>query len=165
MAAYKAEALYQRYRRRPRPPAHYSLGWLPRWARLASRFPQLGNAALAGPSAAIARRLSGIDQRRPLPEFAPESFRRWFAGHQPAAGRPVMLWVDTFTNAFTPGVGKAAVQVLERAGYSVRIPRRPVCCGLTCPATAAPHTARAGRRPRGGHPCRRPRAVLHRGAA
>ena len=32
MATYKAEALYQRYRRRLRPASHYSLGWLPRWA-------------------------------------------------------------------------------------------------------------------------------------
>jgi len=147
MAAYKAEALYQRYRRRPRPAAHYSLGWLPRWARLAARFPRLGNAALsAAPLAAAAKRLGGIDQRRPLPRFAPESFRRWFAARpaadgQPGGGRraadgrpgdrPVLLWVDTFTNAFSPGVGKAAVQVLEQAGYSVRIPRRPACCGLT----------------------------------
>jgi FAD/FMN-containing dehydrogenase/Fe-S oxidoreductase len=132
MATYKAEALYQRYRHRPRPAAHYSLGWLPRWARMASRFPGLSNAALsAGPVAAMAKRAGGIDPRRPLPEFAPESFRRWFAGRRPAAGRPAVLWVDTFTNAFTPDVGKAAVQVLEAAGYSVRIPRRPVCCGLT----------------------------------
>ena len=43
----------------------------------------------------------------------------------------MLLWVDTFTNAFTPGVGNAAVRVLEAAGYSVRIPARPVCCGLT----------------------------------
>ena len=35
MATYKAEALYQRYRRRLRPAAHYALGWLPRWSRLA----------------------------------------------------------------------------------------------------------------------------------
>ncbi len=33
MATYKAEALYQRYRRRLRPMSHYALGWLPRWAR------------------------------------------------------------------------------------------------------------------------------------
>jgi Fe-S oxidoreductase/FAD/FMN-containing dehydrogenase len=133
MAAYKAEALYQRYRRRPRPAAHYSLGWLPRWAQLAARFPRLANAALnAGPMAAAAKRLGGVDQRRPLPEFAPESFRRWFAGRRPAAGgRPVLLWADTFTNAFSPGVGQAAVRVLEAAGYSVRITSRPVCCGLT----------------------------------
>ncbi|MGH3281617.1 MAG: FAD-binding and (Fe-S)-binding domain-containing protein, partial [Trebonia sp.] len=32
MATYKAEALYQRYRRKLRPASHYSLGWLPRWA-------------------------------------------------------------------------------------------------------------------------------------
>jgi FAD/FMN-containing dehydrogenase/Fe-S oxidoreductase len=133
MAAYKAEALYQRYRGRPRPASHYSLGWLPRWARLASRFPRLSNAALtARPVAAAAKRLGGVDQRRPLPEFAPESFRTWFGRRQPGTGgRPVLLWVDTFTNAFTPGVGQAAVRVLEAAGYSVRIPARPVCCGLT----------------------------------
>jgi FAD/FMN-containing dehydrogenase/Fe-S oxidoreductase len=132
MAAYKAEALYQRYRRWLRPAAHYSLGWLPRWARLASRFPRLGNAALgARPAAAVARRVGGIDQRRSLPRFAAESFRRWFAGHRPAHGRPVLLWVDTFTDAFSPGVGQAAVRVLEAAGYSVRITDRPVCCGLT----------------------------------
>ena len=132
MAAYKAEALYQRYRGRLRPASHYSLGWLPRSARLAARFPRLSNAALSpGPVAAAAKRLGGIDQRRPLPRFAAESFRRWFAGHRPAAGRPVLLWVDTFTNAFSPGVGQAAVRVLEAAGYSVRITDRPACCGLT----------------------------------
>ena len=90
MAAYKAEALYQRYRGRLRPASHYSLGWLPRSARLAARFPRLSNAALsAGPVAAAAKRLGGIDQRRPLPRFATESFRRWFAGAPAgaAAGR------------------------------------------------------------------------------
>ncbi|HEY2261525.1 MAG TPA: FAD-binding and (Fe-S)-binding domain-containing protein, partial [Streptosporangiaceae bacterium] len=46
MATYKAEVLYQRYRRRLRPAAHYSLGWLPRWARLAARAPGAANAAL-----------------------------------------------------------------------------------------------------------------------
>ena len=76
MATYKAEVLYQRYRRRLRPPAHYSLGWLPRWARLASRAPGLANAALRHPAlAALAKRLGGIDARRPLPQFAAQSFR------------------------------------------------------------------------------------------
>jgi Fe-S oxidoreductase len=133
MATYKAEALYQRYRGRPRPASHYSLGWLPRWAGLAARAPWLVNGPLrAKPVAAAARRLGGIDQRRPLPAFAATSFRRWFAGHQPhVSGKPVLLWVDTFTNAFAPEVGQAAVRVLEAAGYHVRITRRTVCCGLT----------------------------------
>src|SRR5262249_45118383 len=137
MATYKAEVLYQRYRRRLRPPAHYSLGWLPRWARLASRAPGLANAALGAPGlAGLARRLGGIDARRPLPRFAAQTFRAWFtartgAGAGAGAGTPVLLWVDTFTDYFTPEVGRAAVRVLEAAGYTVQITPGPVCCGLT----------------------------------
>jgi Fe-S oxidoreductase len=93
------------------------------------------------PVAAAAKRLGGIDERRPLPAFAQQSFRRWFTHGRAGAGgpgpgaaterKPVLLWVDTFTNAFTPEVGQAAVNVLEAAGYEVRITPRQVCCGLT----------------------------------
>ena len=133
MATYKAEVLYQRYRRRLRPPAHYALGWLPRWARLADRAPKLANAALRQPALAqLAKRLGGIDPRRPLPEFAPQSFRDWFAQHPEGQSKtPVLLWVDTFTDHFTPEVGRAAVRVLEAAGYTIQITKQPVCCGLT----------------------------------
>ena len=141
MGTYKAEVLYQRYRRRLRPPAHYALGWLPRWAALASHAPGLANAALGQTAlAALAKRLGGIDARRPLPRFAAGRFRAWFAdraGTQTATqtatqtGTPVLLWVDTFTDHFAPEVGRAAVRVLEAAGYSVQITRKPVCCGLT----------------------------------
>jgi len=143
MATYKAEVLYQRYRRRLRPPAHYVLGWLPRWARMASRAPGPANAALRnGLLGGLAKRLGGIDTRRPLPQFATQSFRDWFAGHPPRAGAPVLLWVDTFTDHFTPEVGRAAVQVLEAAGYSVKITRQPVCCGLTWISTGQLNGAR-----------------------
>jgi len=132
MATYKAEVLYQRYRHRPRPPAHYSLGWLPRWAALAARAPALANAFLANPVlAGLAKRLGGIDPRRPLPRFASRSFRAWFARRPARPGPPVLLWVDTFTDHFTPEVGRAAVAVLEAAGYAVQITAEPVCCGLT----------------------------------
>ncbi len=133
MATYKAEVLYQRYRRRPRPPAHYALGWLPRWARLASHAPGLANAVLRTPAlAGLAKRAGGIDAGRPLPRLAAQTFRAWFAGRAAAkAGTPVLLWVDTFTDHFTPEVGQAAVRVLEAAGYAVDITGQPVCCGLT----------------------------------
>jgi FAD/FMN-containing dehydrogenase/Fe-S oxidoreductase len=132
MATYKAEALYQRYRNRLRPASHYALGWLPRWAKLASKTPRLANAVIKPkPLAALAKQLGGIDQRRPLPALAAQSFRGWFARHPVAQGDPVMLWVDTFTNSFSPEVGIAAVAVLEAAGYSVQIPESSVCCGLT----------------------------------
>jgi FAD/FMN-containing dehydrogenase/Fe-S oxidoreductase len=133
MATYKAEVLHQRYRRRLRPPAHYALGWLPRWARLASATPRLANATLRSKVLArLAKRAGGIDQRRPLPEFAPQTFRAWFARRpQRADGTPVLLWVDTFTDHFSPEVGKAAVRVLEEAGYRVQLTDNRVCCGLT----------------------------------
>ncbi|HEX6452613.1 MAG TPA: FAD-linked oxidase C-terminal domain-containing protein [Trebonia sp.] len=134
MATYKAEALYQRYRRKLRPASHYALGWLPRWAALAALAPGLANLSMrARPLAALGKRLGGIDQRRDLPTFEKRSFRKWFTGRAPAAqpGKPVMLWADTFTNAFSPEVGQAAVRVLEAAGYSVQITDRTVCCGLT----------------------------------
>jgi len=136
MATYKAEVLHQRYRRRLRPASHYALGWLPRWARLASRAPRLANRTMARPGLArLAKRAGGIDQRRPLPQFATQTFRKWFAAQPASAGRPVLLWLDTFTDHFSPEVGQAAVRVLTDAGYSVRIPDEPVCCGLTWVST------------------------------
>jgi Fe-S oxidoreductase len=142
MATYKAEALYQTYRRRLRPRAHYTLGWLPRWARLASRAPRLANRMLAArPAAALSKWLAGVDSHRPLPTFAPTTFRRWFATHEPAEGTPVLLWVDTFTDYFTPEVGIAAVRLLEDAGHTVRI-TDPLCCGLTWITTGQLDAAR-----------------------
>ena len=133
MATYKAEALYQRYRRRLRPAAHYSLGWLPRWANLAARAPRVVNALLWLPPVALVAKLGGgIDRRRPLPAFAPKTFRQWFNTRPVRTdGDPVLLWVDTFTEHFSPEVGRAAVAVLEDAGFRVEIPRRATCCGLT----------------------------------
>jgi FAD/FMN-containing dehydrogenase/Fe-S oxidoreductase len=132
MATYKAEVLYRRYRHKLRPASHYALGWLPRWAKLASRTPRIANRSLASPRLArIAKRLGGIDTRRPLPAFANETFRTWFAQRPSTGGRPIALWVDTFTDHFSPEVGRAAVMVLEGAGYDVRITDKAVCCGLT----------------------------------
>ena len=154
MATYKAEILYQSYRRRLRPASHYTLGWLPRWARLASRAPGLANAAFGtGPLATLAKLVAGIDQRRPLPRFADPTFRQWFrtrgsdtaggaVGAVPAAGEPVVLFVDTFTDYLSPHVGVAAVAVLENAGYRVQVPDRSVCCGLTWITTGQLDAAR-----------------------
>ena len=133
MATYKAEALFQRYRGKLRPASHYALGWLPRWARLASIAPRIVNLILAiPPLALLAKVAGGIDHRRPLPRFANHTFRHWFE-HRKAKtdGDPVLLWVDTFTDHFSPEVGRAAVTVLEDAGFSVSIPAQPACCGLT----------------------------------
>lgn len=133
MATYKAEVLHQTYRRRLRPRSHYALGALPRWARLAARAPGAANAALRIPGAApLARAAAGVDPRRPLPAFAAETFRSWYRRQpKPPGGQPVLLFVDTFTEYFTPQIGRAAVTVLSAAGFQVELTHRPVCCGLT----------------------------------
>ena len=75
MARYKSEVLYRAYRHRLRPAAHYALGRLPMWARLAARAPGPVNAAVQWrPGGAALKRLAGIDPRRRLPRFA-RSFR------------------------------------------------------------------------------------------
>jgi FAD/FMN-containing dehydrogenase/Fe-S oxidoreductase len=159
MATYKSEVLHQAYRGRLRPRSHYALGWLPWWTRLAAVAPGLAVAALrARPVAGIARRLGGIDPRRPLPELArhpgtPARLRRQFPAAGPAAGPGavssagpgaasaitsatlardrVVLWADTFTRAFSPQVAGSAAAVLAEAGFEVVVPDRALCCGLT----------------------------------
>ncbi|WP_084693232.1 FAD-binding and (Fe-S)-binding domain-containing protein [Actinomadura atramentaria] len=150
MASYKAEALHQKYKGRPRPRAHYALGLVPRWTRLVGRSPLLARAANAALRARALRpvlaRAAGIDARRGLPAFAPTTFRRWFAARRPPpAGErgEVVLFADTFTDAFSPDVGRAAVAVLEDAGYRVTLTGRAVCCGITWISTGQLDGARA----------------------
>ncbi len=155
MATYKAEVQHRAYRRRLRPAAHYALGWLPRWARLARPVPQLANAAMRlAPVRSAAFRLAGIDSRRRAPAFARQTFRRWWSQRLAATARPVrepdpivvgssvVLWVDSFTDAFSPEVGRAAVRVLEDAGWTVVVPPGKSCCGLTWISTGQLDAAR-----------------------
>jgi FAD/FMN-containing dehydrogenase/Fe-S oxidoreductase len=135
MATYKAEVLHQTYRRRLRPVTHYSLGWLPRWARLAQPVARLVNRLMRlRPLRRLALAAAGVDQRRSLPDFAEESFTAWFrrsAATRRTDGDPVVLFVDSFTEYFAPEVGQALVRVVEDAGYRPQLPDRRVCCGLT----------------------------------
>ncbi|WP_422770456.1 FAD-binding and (Fe-S)-binding domain-containing protein [Plantactinospora sp. WMMC1484] len=136
MATYKAEFLAQHYAGRLRPRAHYSMGWLPLAAALVARTsPRLVNAFARAPGLGwLAKKAAGVDPRRQVPLFAPTSFQQWFAGRTPGGTGErgeVVLWPDTFTNHLEPGVARAAVEVLEQAGWRVRVPERPVCCGLT----------------------------------
>ncbi|HEX7745461.1 MAG TPA: FAD-binding and (Fe-S)-binding domain-containing protein, partial [Micromonosporaceae bacterium] len=135
MATYKAEFLSHHYEGRLRPRAHYSMGWLPVAAAAARPAPRVVNALAHAPGLSrLAKLAGGIDQRRDIPVFAPETFQRWFAGRTPGGDGSrgeVLLWPDTFTNHFHPGIAGAAVDVLEAAGWRVRVPEQPVCCGLT----------------------------------
>jgi FAD/FMN-containing dehydrogenase/Fe-S oxidoreductase len=149
MARYKSEVAYRAYRRRLRPRSHYALGQLPRWARLAGAAPRLANTLLRiRPLAKVVLTAGGMDTRRAIPPFAPVPFRRSAARRQATgrsaglaptapgsaadtAPRRVVLWADSFSDAFDPGVPQAALQVLGQAGYQVIVPGRSACCGLT----------------------------------
>ncbi|MFI2759172.1 FAD-linked oxidase C-terminal domain-containing protein [Streptomyces echinatus] len=137
MATLKAEFMSRHYAGRLRPMAHYSMGWLPLWARLSRTAPSLVNSALHAPVLArLGKRLAGIDEARPAPVFAEESFVQWWRARErdepdPADPRTVVLWPDTFSTYFHPAIAKSAVRVLEDAGFRVAVPTEPVCCGLT----------------------------------
>jgi FAD/FMN-containing dehydrogenase/Fe-S oxidoreductase len=107
----------------------------------------------------IAKLVAGIPQQRRIPAFAPETFKAWFrrtsgshfSQNQREVGHPkmketgqtnvggnrdsdakapeVLLWADTFNNYFVPSTAKAAVEVLETAGFRVLVPRANLCCG------------------------------------
>ena len=158
MAQLKAETLHRAYKGRLRPMNHYALGWLPRWTRLvtALHLPRLANAALGfRPLGKLVLRIGGMDTRRSIPSFATTSFRSWWAreganvslhgtkglGEAVSAGshaagrtdpvRRVVLWTDSFSDAFDPDVPRAMIQVLQAAGYEVIVPDEDACCGLT----------------------------------
>ena len=134
---YKAEFLAHYYSRRRRPLNQYVLGLLPWWGQVAARTPRLANALSHAPGVSGAgKRMLGIAEEREAPRFARQTFRDWFASRPTPASAPansgrgrVVLWPDTFTDLFEPDAGKAAVDVLEAAGFAVELPRKRVCCG------------------------------------
>jgi Fe-S oxidoreductase len=132
MATYKAEFLSHYYQGRLRPQTAYTLGLIYWWARLAARMPAAANLFTQTPFLReIAKATAGVDPRRRIPAFAPQTFKQWFAARPVHnEGRPpVILWPDTFNNHFHPETAKAAVEVLEAAGYQVLVPAQSLCCG------------------------------------
>jgi FAD/FMN-containing dehydrogenase/Fe-S oxidoreductase len=132
VATYKAEFLSHYYKGRLRPRSAYAFGNIDVWARLASKAPGLTNLATQLPFLRdIAKSIAGIPRERSIPAFAPQTFRHWFNRRKPKNinGEPVLLWQDTFNNYFLPDTAKAAVDVLESAGYCVVLPKAELCCG------------------------------------
>ncbi len=132
LATYKAEFLSHYHEGRLRPRSHYAFANIDLWARLASKVAGLVNLATQLPFLQdIAKLAAGMPHQRSIPAFAPETFRAWFERRQPQnpQGSPVMLWPDTFNNYFLPDTARAAVEVLEAAGFRVSIPASILCCG------------------------------------
>ncbi|MFD1559759.1 FAD-linked oxidase C-terminal domain-containing protein [Paraburkholderia silviterrae] len=137
MASYKAEFLSHYYENHRRPRQAMFMGRIGQWAPWASRFPRLANFAMSAPPLArIGKWVAGVAAQRDLPAFAPKSFRASHGKTRAAPGavrnaarQKVILWVDTFNDHFSPQVATAAMEVLERIGYEVVLPRKRLCCG------------------------------------
>jgi Fe-S oxidoreductase len=83
------------------------------------------------PARALLERVAGIDRRRPLPRFARETLLRWDRKRsRPARGSrgDVVFLADSFTTFTEPAIGRAAIELLERAGWNVRL-ESAGCCG------------------------------------
>jgi FAD/FMN-containing dehydrogenase/Fe-S oxidoreductase len=132
VATYKAEFLSHYYEGRRRPRSAYAFGNIARWARLASVAPWLANLATQTLGLRdVAKLVAGMPRERSIPAFARETFRTWFRRRQVKnlGAKPVLLWSDTFNNYFLPETAKAAVEVLEAAGFHVLLPESQLCCG------------------------------------
>jgi FAD/FMN-containing dehydrogenase/Fe-S oxidoreductase len=132
MATYKAEFLSHYYEGRMRPRAAYGMGLIYWWARVLSPIAPMANFfSRTRPFSNAIKAIGGIAQERAIPAFASPTFRSWYDRRKkrPAVTRRVLLWPDTFSNYLRPAAAIAAVEVLERAGYQVNIPSRPLCCG------------------------------------
>ena len=133
IATYKAEFLSHYWEGRMRPRYAYAFGWIDKWARLASMWPGVVNLVTQTPGLnALAKAAAGMPQERSIPEFAPATFRSWFADRPRNKRAPkgkVILWPDTFNNYFFPETAQSATEVLESAGFEVKVPMKHLCCG------------------------------------
>jgi FAD/FMN-containing dehydrogenase/Fe-S oxidoreductase len=133
MAKLKAEFLQSYYENRSRPLGHLLMARIDRLNRLGARAAPLLNWLQRRRSLRwLLEKIAGIDRRRSLPRLHARHFRRWFERHTPppSAGRygRVLLLDDCFTTFNEPAIGRAAVHVLEQAGYSVELAGLTCCC-------------------------------------
>jgi Fe-S oxidoreductase len=107
-----------------------AIAYLPRYAPWAARLAPVANKLTEAFKGAL-----GFSARRELPQWRPDYFvdrTRPIRG----AGREVLVFVDTFNRWFEPHNARAAMRVLQAAGYKVSAAQpllggRPLCCGRT----------------------------------
>jgi len=162
MARMKLEHLHHAKTRHGHTLQDKLVGRLPDYARWAARFaPLLNLRNRSKVLAALGERWTGLSARRSLPAWR----RKHFFNQAPAgvtrdqvlaAERPVVLFVDTFNGYFESANARAALRVLQAAGYTVHVaekqPRKGpgdgdrsghLCCGRTHLATGMMDAAKA----------------------
>ncbi len=120
---------------------------LPHYAPWLAPFAPLLNAAESlEPLRRLRERVTGFSRHRRLPAWRRDRFRP--PRQAPAGDGPeALLFADCFNTAFEPENARAAVRVLEAAGFRVLHPgregERPPCCGRSWLAAGQIDRARA----------------------
>jgi FAD/FMN-containing dehydrogenase/Fe-S oxidoreductase len=133
MAALKTEALAAYHDQHGVPLRARMLGSIRRLNRLGSAAFPLSNLAGQWPPARwAAQRWLGISAARPLPRFQRHDLRSWNRRRPgpagPAAQGELVFLADSFTTFTEPSAGRAAIELLELAGWQVRF-EDAGCCG------------------------------------
>ena len=160
MAKMKIEFLHHYHRQRGMSIKDRLISYLPHYAHWGARLPWLLNLRNTMPgAAALSEKCFGFAAQRSLPSWRSDTFLGGLTYPINADGKvepqcqggagEVVLFADTFNNAFEPEVAHDALAVLEAAGYTVHIAlpsdgsRRPLCCGRTFMATGMVDEAKA----------------------
>ncbi|MDH3378092.1 MAG: FAD-binding protein [Gammaproteobacteria bacterium] len=149
MAKMKIEFQYQYQKRHGRTLRDRLIGFLPRYAPVASRFGTLLNLRNRWPwLASRSEAWTGFSARRGLPAWHPRPFNNTHPSGSAHTERDVILFVDTFNRYFEPDNVHAAIQVLRAAGYNPSLAAagdgdRPLCCGRTFLSVGMVDEARA----------------------
>jgi FAD/FMN-containing dehydrogenase/Fe-S oxidoreductase len=114
------------------------VGYLPRYAPLAARWPRLANLRNDVPRLRRwSERYAHFSAQRDLPRWRKDAWRENARMLGAKEGPAVAFFADTFSRYFEPENIAAALDVLVAAGASVHLPkplgddRRPLCCGRT----------------------------------
>jgi FAD/FMN-containing dehydrogenase/Fe-S oxidoreductase len=133
MAALKSEALAAYHDQHGVPLRSRVFGSIRALNRLGSAAFPLSNLASGWrPARLLAERWLGVTSARPLPAFQRQDLRRWVR-QRPAPARPatrgeLIFLADSFTTFTEPSAGRAAIELLELAGWKVRF-EDTGCCG------------------------------------
>src|ERR1700738_1573510 len=149
MAKMKIEVLAARAARHGLSLRDRLVGYLPRYAALASRLAPLVNLRNSSPLLRMLfEKFAGISAQRALPAWRRDVFKPGSEAAGPENGREVVLFADTFNRAYERENLDAALRVLVEAGYRVHMPKpaeggRSLCCGRTFLSAGLVDNARA----------------------
>ena len=135
MAKLKYEFLGNYFKANGLPRRNRIFGNIAKYSAWGSRLAPFSNWLAASPIGKLfSNHFLGVHPNRSVPGFTRQTFPQWFRSRRRggdsriAPTQTVVLLNDTYMNYNYPGVGKAAVALLEAAGFKVELADAP-CCG------------------------------------